>query len=109
MNRDITVPLSLFIIIFMFLLDFIYEGIFLLGDTNTFVAKLFGLLPILVVIRIIILWFQTFIHAVKSKSEQSRVKWLIGHLVLVFVASYLYYFINNTNEIAVRPKIASPN
>lgn len=98
MSRDITVSLSLFLIIFMIICDSFYEGFFVIGDSNTIVSRLFGLLVILLVIRITILWFQTLIHAVKFKETGSRVKWLIAHLVFGIVTSYLYYFINKTNE-----------
>ncbi len=99
MNRDITVPLSLFILIFIFILDFVYEGIFVIGDNDTIVSKLFGLVCILVAIRFTILWFQTLIHAVKYKEHGSRLKWLVSHLILGIFASYLYYFVNKSNDL----------
>jgi hypothetical protein len=91
-KRDLTVPLSLILIVGTVLIGSA------LGMPRTITAEdplhfqiLFAVIFI-AAIRGSVLWFQTLIHATKYAAEDNRVAAVMAHLLLGPIMSYAYYF-----------------
>ncbi|MCH6258913.1 hypothetical protein MLD52_20320 [Puniceicoccaceae bacterium K14] len=95
MKRDITVTITFLSLAAMFGYVF-YTGKNIEYDENDGVLGIVLVATILMLsLRVMILWLQTLIHAVRKKGEESRVGWLVAHVILGPFASFAYYYSND--------------
>lgn len=94
MKRDFTVTLALLIFVPYWLgrvfLDFTYYG---LSNAPEEALSVLDFVIFLAMLRIVVLWFQTLIHAMShGETAAFRVSWLLLHLFLAPVATFSYYY-----------------
>jgi hypothetical protein len=92
MKRDVTVPLSLVMIVVPWIIGAAMGMPSELTGKEPMIFHVFFWIIFAGAIRATVLWFQTLTHGIRYAAEDNRVAVVFGHLFLGPIMSYLYYF-----------------
>ena len=109
MKRDISIPISVAVVIAAFLIIYFAEPAEVIDSESPFRWQLLLWPTWLASLRLVALWFQTLYHVVYDNTNQQKMIWILGHLFFgPFSSLYYYFYCSDSNKKPNKPEQATP-